>query len=64
MKHLAASRLSRDHLRCGCTPLYRCLGSSSRVEGKKVTIDLPGARVLDTTLNEEKTRLYVLQRGC
>jgi hypothetical protein len=34
-----------------------------RVVEKKVTIDLPEARLLDTTLNEEKTRLYVLERG-
>ncbi len=34
-----------------------------RVEDKKVTLNLPEARLLDTTLDEEKTRLYVLQRG-
>ena len=33
------------------------------VQGKKVRIELPEARVLETTLNEEKTELHVLQRG-
>jgi len=34
-----------------------------RVNGKKVTIDLPEARILDTNLNEDKTKLYDWDRG-
>jgi hypothetical protein len=34
-----------------------------KVEEKKVTIDLPEARVLDVSLNEDKTRLYDWDRG-
>jgi hypothetical protein len=34
-----------------------------RVEEQRVTIELPEARLLDTTLNEEETRLFVLERG-
>jgi hypothetical protein len=41
----------------------RELKDDVHVQGKKVTIDLPEARVFETTLNEEKTELHVLQRG-
>ena len=34
-----------------------------RVKEKKVTVTLPEARLLDTTVDEEKTELYVLERG-
>ncbi len=34
-----------------------------RVNEEKVTIKLPEARLLDTTLSEDETRLYVLERG-
>ncbi len=33
------------------------------VDGEKVTIDLPQARILDSSLDEEKTRLYDWDRG-
>jgi hypothetical protein len=38
-------------------------GDDVRVDGKKVTIALPKARILDTSLNEEKTKLYDWDRG-
>src|SRR5919202_779910 len=34
-----------------------------RVDGKKVTVDLPKARILDTNLDEDKTKLYDWDRG-
>jgi hypothetical protein len=34
-----------------------------RVDGKRVSVDLPDARVLSTSLQEEKTRLYNRERG-
>ncbi len=34
-----------------------------KVEEEKVTIDLPEARILDSSLDEEKTRLYAWDRG-
>jgi hypothetical protein len=38
-------------------------GDDVRVDGKKVTIDLPKARILDTSLDEDKTKLYDWNRG-
>src|SRR5215203_4581610 len=34
-----------------------------RVDGKRVTLHLPKARILDTNLNEDKTKLYDWDRG-
>ncbi len=34
-----------------------------RVEGKTVTIDLPQARILDSSLSEDDTKLYDRDRG-
>ncbi len=34
-----------------------------RVEDGKVTVDLPPARILDSSLDEDKTRLYDRDRG-
>lgn len=34
-----------------------------KVEGERVTIDLPEARILDSSLDEEKTELYDWDRG-
>jgi len=34
-----------------------------RANGKRVTVDLPKARILDTSLDEDKTKLYDWDRG-
>ena len=35
-----------------------------RVEDGRVTIDLPQAHILDSSLDEDKTKLYDRERGC